>query len=299
VSIPSFVRLCSAAALAFGLAAPALADETAETESATTEDGGFLSRFSGMIQSDFTNVYFFRGILQERDGFIAQPWGELYFSAYSSETGFLRDVTFGAGVWASFHTEETLAEHGPHSLYETDWYPLISLSFAHNISLTTTYFFYTSPNGAFQTAQELNFKLAWDDSETFGRWAVGPYVNFAVETHNTAFGPNEGSGVQMGIGPTLFTLFEGSDMPVTFTAPIELGLAIDDYYEEEDGDENTFGYLNFGLSASVPLAFIPEGAGAWSFTLTGKGWYLSNTLAEANRGRSLYPQFIASLGVEF
>jgi hypothetical protein len=299
VSIPRFVRLCSAAALAFGLAAPALADEAAETESASTEDGGLLSRFSGLIQSDFTNVYFFRGILQERDGFIAQPWGELYFSAYSSESGFLRDVTFGAGVWASFHTEETLAEDGPHSLYETDWYPLISLSFAHNISLTTTYFFYTSPNGAFQTAQELNFKLAWDDSETFGRWALGPYVNFAVETHNTAFGPNEGAGVQMGVGPTLFTLFEGSDMPVTFTAPIELGLAIDDYYEEEDGDENTFGYLNFGLSASVPLAFIPETAGAWSFTLTGKGWYLSNTLAEANRGRSLYPQFIASLGVEF
>jgi hypothetical protein len=103
----------------------------------------------------------------------------------------------------------------------------------------------------------------------------------------------------MGIGPTLFTLGEGSDMPVTFSAPIELGLAIDDYYEEEDGDENTFGYLNFGLSASVPLAFMPEGTGDWTFKLTGKGWYLSNTLAEANRGRSLYPQFIASLGVEF
>jgi hypothetical protein len=291
-----FVRFAFAAALALGVAAPSLADEM---EAEPAEDTGFLGRFSGVMQADFTNVYFFRGILQERDGFIAQPWGELYFSAFASETGFLRDVTLGAGVWASFHTEETLAVDGPHSLYETDWYPLISLSFAHNISLTTTYYWYTSPNGAFSTAQELNFKLAWDDSETFGAFAMGPYVNFAVETRRTAFGPNEGSGVQMGVGPTLFTLFEGSDMPVTFSAPVELGLAIDDYYEEEDGDENTFGYLNFGLSANVPLSFMPESAGAWSFTLTGKGWYLSNTLAEANRGRSLYPQFIASLGVEF
>lgn len=296
-SLP-FARFVLAASLC--LAAPALADEAVETTAAPAEeDGGLLSRFSAAIQADFTNVYFFRGILQERDGFIAEPWGELYFNAYSSETGFLRDVTLGAGVWASFHTEETGASNGPHSLYETDWYPLISLGFAHNLTLTTVYYFYTSPNGAFATAQELNFKLAWDDSETFGRWAMAPYVNFAIETHNTAFGPDEGAGVQMGIGPTLFTLFEGSDMPVTFSAPIELGLAIDDYYEEEDGDENTFGYLNFGLTAAVPLAFMPEGAGDWSFKLTGKGWYLSNTLAEANRGRSLYPQFIASVGVEF
>jgi hypothetical protein len=290
-----FVRaqLVVVAAAALAVAAPAIADEV---EAEAAEETGFMSRFSGMVQSDFTNVYFFRGILQEKHGFIAQPWGELYFNAFASEEGPIRDVTFGAGVWASFHTKETLAVDGPHSLYETDWYPLLSISFAHNISLTTTYYWYTSPNGAFATAQELNFKLAWDDSETFGRWAMGPYVNFAVETRRTAFGPNEGSGVQMGIGPTLFTFFEGSEMPVTLSAPIELGLAIDDYYEEEDGDENTFGYLNFGLSASVPLAFMP--VGDWSFTLTAKGWYLSNTLREV-AGHTVYPQVIGSIGVEF
>jgi hypothetical protein len=286
-------QLVVAATAALVVAAPAFADEA---EAEAPEETGFMSRFSGIIQSDFTNVYFFRGILQEKHGFIAEPWGELYFNAFSAEEGPIRDVTLGAGVWASFHTEETLAVDGPHSLYETDWYPLISISFAHNISLTTTYYWYTSPNGAFATAQELNFKLAWDDSETFGRWAMAPYVNFAVETRRTAFGPNEGSGVQMGIGPTLFTFFEGSDMPVTLSAPIELGLAIDDYYEEEDGDENTFGYLNFGLTASVPLPFIP--VGSWSAKLTAKGWYLSNTLREV-AGHTVYPQVIGSIGVEF
>jgi hypothetical protein len=86
---------------------------------------------------------------------------------------------------------------------------------------------------------------------------------------------------------------------VTFTFPVELGLAIDDYYEREDGSENTFGYLSWGLKASVPLAFVPESAGSWTFGLSGKGYYFSNTLAEANRGRELYPVFMASLGVEF
>lgn len=287
-------RILLTGALALG-SLPAAADEAAE---AAAERRGFASRISGVIQADFTNAYYFRGILQERDGFIAQPWGELYLNAYSSEEGLVRDVTFGAGVWASFHTEETLAVDGPHSLYETDWYPLISIGFAHGVSLTTTYYFYTSPNGAFQTAQELNFKLAWDDSEAFGRWAVSPWVNFAVETHNTAFGPDEGVGVQMGVAPTLFTL--GSETyPVSVSAPVELGLGIDDYYEVEGGDDDMFGYLSFGLSASVPLAFVPETAGSWSLTLTGKGLYFGDNLADANRGRSLYPVFVASLGVEF
>jgi hypothetical protein len=250
------------------------------------------------MQADFTNAYFFRGILQERDGFIAQPWGEIYFNAYASDTGLIRDVTIGGGVWASFHTEETGAVHGPHSIYETDWYPLVSIGLPSGLSLTTTYYFCTSPNGAFQRVDELNFKLAWDDSEYNGRWALGPWINFAVETHRTSFGDKEGSGVQMGIAPTLYT-FEHEQYPVSFSFPIELGLAIDNYYEREDGSENHFGYLTFGLSASVPLAFVPESYGAWAVTLTGKGFYLSNTLAEVNRGRSLYPVFVASLGVEF
>ena len=290
------VRTLVLAAVALMASAPALADESAPEAAAEPE--GPLSRLSGSFQADFTNVYFFRGILQERDGFIAQPWGELYYSLYQSEDGFIRDFSIGGGVWASFHTEETLADHGPHALYETDWYPVISLEFPNSVSLTTIYYFYTSPNGAYDTVEELNFKLAWDDSETFGRFAVQPWINLAIETHRTSFGDKEGVGLQMGIAPTLYE-FAHDTYPVTLTAPLEIGFAIDDYYEREDGSENPFGYLSFGLSASVPLAFMPASTGSWSFTLTGKGYYLSNTLEEANRGDSLYPQIMASVGVEF
>ena len=99
---------------------------------------------------------------------------------------------------------------------------------------------------------ELNFKLAWDDSETLGRFALQPWVNFAMETHKTSFGVNKGEGLQMGIEPTLFEV-QIENYPITVTAPVELGLTIDDYYERAaNGHESTFGYLSYGLKASVP-----------------------------------------------
>ena len=276
--------LCSAL-LAVALAVPAAA--RAETEEA---------KFSGVFQVDVTNAYYFRGILQEREGVQIQPWTELYYSLYSSEDGFLRDVTIGAGTWLSFQSERTLASQDPQWLYEADFYPLISMGFAGGVSLTTVYYFYTSPNGAFTTAQELDLKLAWDDSETFGKLAVHPWVNLAVETVNTAFGPDEGVGLQLGIAPTLYATESGS---FTLSAPAEIGLALNDYYENAGSGENTFGYGTVGLLASIPLSFVPEGAGAWSLNLGGKYFFFSSTLEDANRGRSTYPVGTASLAVAF
>jgi hypothetical protein len=239
--------------------------------------------------------------MQERDGFIAQPWSELYFTPYHACDGLIRNITIGGGVWASWHTKETLASDDPEALYETDWYPLLSIGLAGNLTLTTTYFFYTSPNDAFKTVQELNLKLAWDDSETLGRFALAPYVNFAIETKNdrTSWGRNEGSGVQLGIAPTLYD-FEHDRFPVTFTLPVEVGLSMHDYYEDAaDGDEDVYGYTSFGVLATMPLKFIPEGAGTWTFKLSGKGYHFSNDLAEANKNDNWWPVGMAGLAVEF
>jgi len=274
--------------LALGLSGPASA-----------QDDDLLSRFSGVAQLDVTNAYYFRGILQEREGVQIEPWTELYINLYSSEDGFLRDATIGGGVWLSFQSERTCVGCNPQSpqwLYEGDYYPLLSLGFAGNLTLNTTYYWYSSPNDAFATAQELDFKLLWDDSEVFGRWAMAPWINLAIETHNTAFGPDEGQAVQMGIGPTIYA---AEDESFTLTAPAELGLAIDDYYESASGAENTFGYANVGLLLSVPLSFIPESAGAWTFSMSGKYFFFSSDLEAANRGRSTYPVGMASLGVSF
>jgi len=275
-----FTGIVTAAALA--VAAPSSAQDE--------------SRFSGIFQLDVTNAYFFRGILQEREGILLQPWAELYYSLYSSEDGFLRDVSVGGGIWNSFHSERTGASDTMGWWYETDLYPLISMGFAGGVNLTTYYFFYESPNDAFETAEELNFRLSWDDSDALGAWSLQPWVNVAIETVRTALGPDEGVGVQAGVAPTLYT---ATNDAFTLTAPLEIGLSINDYYERASGSENAFGYGSVGLAASVPLTFIPESAGSWSLGLAAEYFFFNTTLERVNRGRSTYPVGTLSLGVEF
>jgi hypothetical protein len=297
--IPRVTFLC-ASLLALLLAAPAVAQDEPE------------SRFSGMFQLDVTNAYYFRGILQEREGVILQPWAELYYSLYSSDDGFIRDVTIGAGMWHSFHSERTLAGYNPTRgtdggdqnqwWYESDYYPLISIDFAGGLNLLHVYYFYTSPNDAFTTVQEANFKLSWDDSE-YLPFSLAPWVNIAWEVKNTSYGPQEGYGLQLGIAPTLYA---AEDESFTLTLPAEAGFSLEDYYEGSNGENHAFGYANVGLALSIPLTFMPESAGEWSLGLSGKYFFFGHQLESddsgdptGNRGRGSYPVGMMSLSVAF
>jgi len=243
------------------------------------------SRFSGVAQLDLTNAYIFRGIMQEKRGLVAQPWGEVYANLYSSEDGLIRDVTAGFGVWLSVHSEKTLAVNGPRSIYEADYYPLVSIDFAGGFNLLTTYYFYDSPNGAWDEAvQELNFKLSYDDSESLG---LAPWVNVAVETFSTSFGPRSGSGVQLGIAPTFY---DGDRFSVSGSA--EVGLAIDDYYEGI-GSERAFGYANAGVAVGVPITE------SWSTSLGFKYFVFGNDLELVNGGHGGHGVVTASLSASF
>lgn len=243
------------------------------------------SRFSGVAQLDLTNAYIFRGIMQEKKGLIAQPWGEVYANLYSSEEGFLRDVTAGLGVWLSIHSNETLAASNPTSVYEADYYPLVSIDFAGGFNLLTIYYFYDSPNEAWDDAvQELNFKLSWDDSEWIG---LSPWLNVAIETYSTSFGSRSGTGAQFGIAPTFYE----SDA-FSLNGSAEVGLTIDDYYEGI-GDEDTFGYANLGVGVGVPIT------DTLSSNLGFKYFLFGDDLETVNNGHGGHGVVTASLTAEF
>ncbi len=215
---------------------------------------------------DITTAYFFRGILQERDGFIWQPYGEVNINAYSDEEGVLSGITPFLGTWNSVQSENTLSSgSGPDNWYESDVYLGVKFTLLGKLELKPFYIAYTYPNGAFATVQEFDFTATLNDSEWLGMWAMYPSITFAQELENTALGTKEGSYMELNVRPT-FTVIESDTYPVSLAVPLQLGLNVHDYYESEGTTANfeTLGFFKAGLVASVPLAFVPEEYGAWS-----------------------------------
>ena len=102
----------------------------------------------------------------------------------------------------------------------------------------------------------------------------------------------------MGFEPLLYEL-DNKDFPLAFTAPIELGLSIDDYYTNENGSNEAFGYISYGVAATLPLAFLDSSWGDVSLGFSAKGLHLDNELANINHNDDNYGVVMGSLGFEF
>jgi hypothetical protein len=271
-----------------GIAGPAAADE---------EEGPNRGRVSVSIGSDITSAYFFRGILNERDGFIWQPYGDLNVNLYSGD-GFIRSVDAAFGAWASFQSEKTLATHdGPSNLYEVDYYPYLTVGLPYGLETSLSYILYTSPNGAFSTVQQLDWGIGLDDSEWLGPFALNPAILFSFELENTSFGDDEGGYFEFSLEPG-FAVDLSDDYALSFGVPLALGLSMYDYYETTSGD-HTFGFFSFGLNASIPLAFIPEDFGSWSTGVGINVLVLSDVLEDANEGDSPFPVGTWNVSMEY
>ncbi len=221
---------------------------------AAQDDGpnsGAVSLGAGI---DFTTSYYFRGIIQETEGFIAQPFLEGGISLYESDDAGLQSVSVAAGTWSSLHSTDVEGFDGaPGIFYETDFYTTLGFGFADSWSADVTYTAYMSPRGSFGTVKELAFGLAYDDGY------VGPYVTLAVEADGQADGgSNEGTYLELGIEPG--TAIPDTEVGVSF--PIAVGLSLSDYYEGASGD-STFGFFTVGAMLSVPLSGIPAEYGSW------------------------------------
>ena len=255
----------------------------AASVSAAPNTGRFS--FSGGV--DFTTAYFFRGILQERDGFIIQPYGEVGVALFKGKNddskGDWSGLSLFGGTWASLHSQET--NHQASSLdafYENDWYGGLQAQFMDNkVTTRAFYIAYTSPSDAFKTVQEVDLSAALDDSEWLGAFALKPSILFATETQNTAMGTESGEYLELGVAPS-YPIVDSETMPMTLTFPVKLGLSLDDYYELSENNEDTFGYASTGVKLSFPLTFIPEDYGAWSASGGVNVYYFGNNTRTLN-----------------
>lgn len=245
---------------------------------------------------DFSHAYFFRGIIQETDGFIAQPYGEIAFDLFEDAEG-LNTGSLALGFWNSLHSGPS-GSGGPSvnttAWYEMDFYAGLSLGLVGQWQADVVYTQYMSPNDTFSTVKELALSLAFDDSERMGTLALAPHVMLAIETSGNAAGIESGAYVELGVEPGLPL----EDSPVSLTFPVTLGLSLSDYYQTVVGmvaENDAFGYFDLGIVASVPLLRVNEGYGSWEISGGVHLLFLGDSLEALNAGDQF--QAIGSFGV--
>jgi hypothetical protein len=244
---------------------------------------------------DWTSAYFFRGYNQEDGGLIFQPYFEINTTVYKKDQMAVNAVI---GMWNSVHENQTFSDDGNSAWYESDIYGRVDVTLPKGFILSGIYTLYTYPNGAFNSIQEIGVKVGWDDSPYTEKqigFALKPYAAlfFEVDDGNGT----EDTYLELGLNPTVYSFNLRSDTPVSITVPLVLGLSLDDFYVDNDGDNELFGYGSIGVAAQMPLP-IPSDYGSWS--LTGSLTYLqlfADSTEIVNNDESNY--FIGKLGVSF
>jgi hypothetical protein len=301
-------RRMASALLALGavLAAVPVAAQTvpaaaaADAKPAEAPRGPNAGRLSVSAGVDWTSAYFFRGIKQETEDLILQPYGELTFRLVEN-AGPLTSLSLTAGMWNSLHTgptgSDSLTASDPKAWYELDGYGKLSAILWEDLTTYVLYTAYLSPNNVFNTVQEVAVGVAYNDAKILGPLALNPSVLVAFEFDGQAdAGRDKGVYGQIGIAPG-YTFFPDSPYPVAVSVPLSAGLSLKDYYEFGTGSDDTFGYFSGGATLSVPLAFIPPEFGKWLFKGGVMMLYLGDNLKAMNDGDEV--QVIGTLGLAF
>ena len=281
--------LVGATLLALGTAAAQESELAAESQGSQVETS---------LGADWTTMYFFRGIVQETEGLIVQPWVDFVFPLSEGEN---TSFSFNIGSWNSLHDGPSgSGGDGMTMHYELDAYAGIGVSFAENWSGSLSYVVLSSPNSAFGTVKELDISLSFDDSGLFrsgsGRFhGVQPSVLVVWELDGQSDGgSDEGNYLEVGIEPS-FDLIEDEMQPVSISFPISAGFSLSNYFEGAAGEDDSFGFAQGGISLSAPLNFVNARLGSWTLSGGISMLYLGGNLEEINGGEN--SEVILSLGV--
>ncbi|HZN39398.1 MAG TPA: hypothetical protein VFD82_11380 [Planctomycetota bacterium] len=249
---------------------------------------------NGAFGLDFTTQYFLRGIQQENQGIIAQPWIELRYGLYEG-TSDLKNLNLTFGQWNSLHDGPTGTGSGGSMWYESDFYIGVSGEVGDRLSCGVTYTSYYGPNGIRNDVEELAFSAGYDDKGVINTFASGlqPGVVLAFELDGQLDGGtpgNTGIYAQLGIKPSFqfgqFTL----DVPVT------LGVSLKDYYEDAGTNDDEFlGFFDVGAVISTAIPNLPARMGPWHAEAALHWMLLGDSNEDRNAGDT--SELILSCGV--
>jgi hypothetical protein len=231
------------------------------------------SWITGDLGLAVVSEYISRGVVNENQGFIAQPYLDLYFKLYEGD-GFLNKISLNLGIWSSIHSNHTFATPGTSlpAWYEFDWTPGLSFVFAKNFTFSASWFDFDFVSSGGR-AGNLYLNLAYDDSGALGAFALHPHVAAMKTFIGNGVGVPGGDHAwyyEVGIAPS------HAFGPVTITVPLTVGLGNETYA----GDD--YGFFSAGINASVPLAFVPSRWGVWTATAGFTYWNLGDNAAAAS-----------------
>ncbi len=249
---------------------------------------------------DLTTDYYFRGIIQETEDYIVQPYAELTFKLWDGVPAF-GNLALTVGTWNSLHGGPTGAGGAnvdPEFWYETDFYTKLGWTVFDDLTAGVIYTAYMSPNDFFGTVQELAVSLGYNDSTLLGPFALNPSLLIAFELEGQAdAGDHPGVYLQLGLAPG-YTFNAESTYPITLSFPLIVGLSLDEYYEFGTGRDSTFGYFQGGVGLAMPLAFIPASFGSWQIKTGVNVLHLGGNLRDVNKDRDR-TEVIGTVGIAF
>ncbi|MGN6627806.1 MAG: hypothetical protein ACTHLN_14405 [Tepidisphaeraceae bacterium] len=249
VASPALILAAAAASVGFATTA-------VRADDATTAPAPKKISFSGGF--DFSSHFVSFGGDVWGGGYDASPFSpKSVMFAHGTVTANLTDAAaVFVNVWSDLNDNVHSPIGGPIQEIDLNVGATYTLG---NFTFGATYAYWQFGGGA---EKAIEGSITYADKDTF---FTGFSINPSVLAHyrfDTEGDLNEHNAcvIQFGINPT-YTFFTDSQYPLTVSVPMQAGYFTDPY---QGGKGAGFGYLDTGVSATVPLAFIPAEYGAWS-----------------------------------
>jgi hypothetical protein len=240
-----------------------------------------LPKLSGSIEVAVADRYIYHGYVAEDRGPVVQPYLYLEGQFYTG-TGWLSSASVVLSIFNSlqFHHEGIRTQNEMlRTWYEAQFEPGVSLVFAEALTLSARYVRLESPNGAFVAGNAVTIELELDDERWLGAFALHPrFLWFTPITYESDPEGEKGHYFEAGITPGV-TIAKNSAYPISLSFPVTIGFGDQHYFLGE-----RFGFVSAGVTASVPLAFVPKEFGSWSVSSSALYYRLGRAPAEFSTG---------------
>ena len=250
------------------------------------------SRVNALVDLGISSHYLTpRGMDVSRQGIVFQPMVLAFFNVYKGDE-FINDATVYGGFWNCFGTSK-LPSSDSNGTKKTGWYetdPIagVSFGFAKNFKLSVTYTDFSMQIYNIPFSQHLETKLAFDDSDYLKAFALHPYVLYWDELSGKAVADTDTQKKRsfyfdVGVAPS-FTFKDFYD--IKLEAPCRILMADSNFYGTAAGPTTFVSLYEFGVKASMPLKFMPQGYGHWSASIGFKRQGFDNPNLRATQGEA-------------